>query len=239
MTLLDRLINLFSSPGSAYEGLNEKPLTAGSVVIILSVSIIISALMSVWFTSDPDITDQMRSVQVEKIQKQIEQGKIPAEQGQVILAQMEEFGNSSMTMVFGVVGAVIGTIIFFFLIAVYVMIMAKFLGTVETYPYSLAMSVTAITFMFGWVQSLVGTAVKISMGDMYASISPYLVIPDYVHTNLLHFSVSLADVLMIVYLGLLIVGLKVTAKMSWLSAVLAIVIPYLILAYIGYVLNSL
>ncbi|NUQ80740.1 MAG: YIP1 family protein [Bacteroidetes bacterium] len=239
MTLLDRLINLFSSPGSAFDGLDEKPLTAGTVVLVISVTIVISSLMSVWFTSDPDISEQMRSVQIGKIQKQIEQGKIPAEQGQVMLAQMEEFGDSNMALVFGIVGAVFGTILFFFLISLYVMVMAKFIGTVEQYPFSLAMSVTAIGFMFGWVQSLVGTAIKISMGDMYASISPYLVISEYDHSNLVHYVLSQADLLMIAYLAILIIGLKVTARMSWTGSALSIAIPYMILAFVGFVLNSL
>lgn len=228
MNVFDRFTALFSSPSEAFEGLAENPLPTSQIIISLSIAVVVTALMSFWIYSTPEIKREIFDLQKDKIQQMVTDGKMTQSQADQSIAQMDSFSEGSFGTIITVVTGVIFAIGFFFLIAVYFLLMAKFFGATENYSFSTALSTLAVLTIFSSLMSLVSSSIIVIGGSMNTNLGPVLLLNEFNPKDFGHKLIAAADLLMWFYLFLMIAGFKVTSKSSWLVSGLVIVVPYIL-----------
>lgn len=228
MNVFDRFVALFSSPSEAFQGLNENPLPTSQIIISISISVLVTALMSFWIYTTPDIKREIFNLQKEKIEQGVADGKMSQSQADQAIAQMESFSEGSFGTIITVVTGVIMAIGWFFLLAVYFLLFAKFFGTVENYNFSIALSALAVLTLFYALISLVSSALVVNSGSLHTNLGPVLLVSDFDSKNVIHKLIASVDLLIWFYMFLLILGFKITSKSPWLISVLIIIAPYLL-----------
>ncbi|MBN8706724.1 MAG: YIP1 family protein [Bacteroidetes bacterium] len=228
MNVFDRFTALFSSPSEAFEGLIENPLPTSQIIISISIAVVVTALMSFWIYSTPEVRREIFEMQKDKIEQMVADGKMSQSQADQSLAQMESFSEGSFGTIITVVTGVIMAIGLFFIIAVYYLVMAKFFGTSENYTFSTALSTLAVLTIFSSLMSLVSSSLIVIGGSMNTNLGPVLLLDEFNSKDMGHKLIAAADLLMWFYLFLMMLGFKITSKSSWLVSVLIILVPYLL-----------
>ncbi|MCA0446470.1 MAG: YIP1 family protein [Bacteroidetes bacterium] len=228
MNLFDRFIALFSSPSEAFEGLNENPLPTSQIIISLSISILVSALMSFWVFTTPEIKREIFNLQKEKIEQSVADGKMSQSDADIAIAQIESFSEGSFGTIITVVSSVIMATGWFFLLALYFLLVGKFFGSVENYTFSVTLSAIAVLTLFYSLISLVSSAMVIIAGTLNTNLGPVLLLSDFDTKNTIHKMIVSADLLVWFYMFLMMLGFKITSKSSWQVSALIILIPYLL-----------
>jgi len=154
LSFMDKAAGVFYEPSKVFESFKTSPAKAGDwLVPVLLLAILIGVSTYVRFSS-PDLRFQMAQQQEQRFDKMVAQGRMTAEQAQQATERMEN--GSSVTMAFGVFGAVVATFIIFFAAAAVWLFIGKVIlkGNVN---YSKMMGVAGIS---SWIM-VVGTILSI------------------------------------------------------------------------------
>src|SRR4030042_1899749 len=110
MSLMERLINVFAAPGELYENVRLTPRTTSNWLVPWVIFAIVAVVMGQVMLSNPSLTDQLGAVNKKQIDKQVQEGKVPAEQAEQAYEQFAKPG-SIMFMITQVAGAVLGSLV--------------------------------------------------------------------------------------------------------------------------------
>lgn len=169
----DIIINVFSSPAEAYEGIRTSPARASVWLIPLIILMLLSAC-SIWIVfSNETLREQALQVQKEKIQEQASTGKITQEQADQTLEAMSR-GGGMMAAIGIVMGVVVLTIVFF-LTALAFWLVGKF-GLKAAGGYGKYLELWGASQWIGILGGIITLLMIVGMNSLYATPSAALAV---------------------------------------------------------------
>jgi len=180
----DIIMNVFASPAEAYEGIRTSPTRASVWVVPLLLTFVLS-IGSIWFTfTNESIRSQIVEQQRERMQEQIQSGKITQERADQILEGMEK--GSGMMIAFGIIGAGIMLCVTVFVGALFLWLIGKLALKAEA-GYGKYLELWGSSLWIGILGGIVTLLLLMAFNSMYASPSAALaVMSSYSPKNSLH-----------------------------------------------------
>jgi hypothetical protein len=173
ISLSDIIINVFSAPADAFEGIRTSPARASVWLIPLILLIVLSAT-SIWTVfSNDTLRDQALQVQRERIQEQARTGKITQEQADQALEGMSRGGG--MMAAIGIVFGAITLTIVFFLTAVVFWLVGKFALKAEG-GYGKYLELWGASQWIGILGGIITLLMIVAMNSLYATPSAALAV---------------------------------------------------------------
>jgi hypothetical protein len=168
---MTRAMNVFMSPGELFDEVRQAPPSASTWSIPMILSTLLLMGLVYYMFSTPTLRDQAMQPQREAMQKQIDSGKITADQAE----KAEEFTNSPIMSVIGAVTAGIFFVIMFFVFALVLWLGLRF---VMKFPGSFGkvLEVTGLTSLIGALGILVAMVTMTVCNSIYATPSASLLV---------------------------------------------------------------
>lgn len=187
----DRIINVFTSPSEAFQGIpllsSKTSLWLGSFFATIAIGILVLFLIS----SNETLKDQMAQLQSQKIQEQVDQGRISQEQADQQIEVFESMGT--MFVVFGSLGVVLMSVLYFFGASLVLWLAAKLLMG-STHSYTNFLGMYGIAAWIGILGGIVTVLMMLALGSFAATPSAaLLVFQEFNPTNTIHSLLSKID----------------------------------------------
>ena len=184
MSLSDIIVNVFSSPAEACEGIRTSP-SRGSVWIVPLILMFALTVGSIWLTFTNDtIKNQIVDQQRERMQEQVQAGKISQERADQTIDAMEK--GSGMMMAFGIIGGAIMICVTLFVGALFLWIVGKLALKAEP-GYGKYLELWGSSMWIGLLGGIVTMLLIYAYNTMYASPSAALaVLSSYSPKNSMH-----------------------------------------------------
>lgn len=171
LSLSDKFVGILTEPSTVFANLRDAgPRKSDWFVPLLVFALILSAA-TVLTMSNPTFSDQMRQAQNERMQEQVQQGKMTQEQAEMALDQMEQF--QGVSMIFGVIGVMVTVPIFFFLIVFIYWALMKFVFHGAA-TFALMTSVSGLLMYYSAGDQILRILLMFVFGDINVSFSPAL-----------------------------------------------------------------
>jgi hypothetical protein len=202
----DIIVNVFASPAEAYEGIRTSP-SRGSVWIVpLLVTFILTIGYTLLMFTNESIKNQIVEQQRERLQEQVQAGKIPQERADQMLDGMEK--GTGMMIAFGIVGAVIYISIVLFVGALFLWLIGRLALKAEA-GYGKYLELWGSSMWIGMLALIVTALLLMAFNSMYASPSAALaVLSNYSPKNSLHRLLSSLNIFTIWQMIVLGIGLS-------------------------------
>jgi len=212
ISLSDIIMNVFASPGDAYEGIRTSPTRASVWVIPLIIIMILSCCFTwIMFTNDA-IKTQFLDSQRTRMEEQVQAGKMSQEQADRAMDQMEKSGG--MMIAFGIVGGILMIAIMFFLSALVFWLVGK-LGLKAEGGYGKYLELYGAAQWIGVLGFIITILLAVSYGSMFASPSGALaVLGNYNPKNTTHRLLSALNIFTIWQMIVVGIGLAKYGKKS-------------------------
>jgi hypothetical protein len=162
----DIIVNVFSSPGDAFEGIRTSPARASVWVVPLLILMLLSCCFTYVMFTNEAIKSQFMDSQRTRMEEQVQAGKMSQEQADRAVEQMEKSGG--MMIVFGIIGGIIMIAIMFFLAALLFWLIGKF-GLKAEGGYGKYLELYGAAQWIGVLGFIVTILLAVSFGSMYAS----------------------------------------------------------------------
>lgn len=184
ISLSDIVVNTFASPAEACEGIRTSP-SRGSVWIIPLILMFALSVVSIWMTFTNDaIKSQIVDQQRERMQEQVQAGKLSQERADQTLDAMEK--GSGMFMAFGIIFAVIMMTVTLFVGALFLWLVGKLALKAEP-GYGKYLELWGSSMWIGLLGGIVTVLLLYAYNTMYASPSAALaVLSSYSPKNSMH-----------------------------------------------------
>ncbi len=214
MSFTERLTNIFAAPSELFDNVRNTASTPSNWVVPLIIFILIAFGMSQLTLRNPSLASQLKdqiSQQSEKrLQEQIQNGKMTAEQADQAREQMEKFTDpSSPWMTITTAGSlvIIVPIGLFFVCLVY-WLLGKTVMKVNA-PYMKVVEVVGLTFFIGCLESIVTTIMAIGFDKLHAGPNLALFVLDsFSVDNKIHLLLAKINLFTFWDLGVVSIGLS-------------------------------
>ncbi|MFA6468286.1 MAG: YIP1 family protein [Bacteroidota bacterium] len=185
MSLSDKFVGILSSPGEVYQSIVGTEPKTSNWAIPLVLTIIVGIIFTFVVFSQPPIQDQMIETQHKALQQRVDNGKMTQEQ----MVQTEEMNpakpGSPMFLIFGTLGVVVVLVFSLFAYSAVYIVVGKILFK-SSVTYKKVLEVNGLSYYVAAIVSLLSMVIVVSMGSLYASISPTLFIADFDPLNTEH-----------------------------------------------------
>jgi hypothetical protein len=177
LSLPSRLFNIYAAPGEVFDDVKRSPFRVSNWVAPALLLILVSWTCPWLVFRQPAIEQQLREVTAQAIDEQVATGKIQEDQAEQVKVMAERwsvlgakigayavppFAGFGMPFLLGVVVWLIGT---------------KMFGA--QFGYMKAVEVSALAGMIGVLHTIVQSLLILLTGNLFASLSPVLLIRDY------------------------------------------------------------
>jgi len=154
LSFMDKAAGIFYEPSKVFASFKTSPVKVADWLVPVALLAILIGVSTYARFSSPDLRFQMIQQQEQRFDNMVAQGKMTADQAEQAKERMEN--GSSSFMVFGIFGAVVGTLVVFFIAAAVWLAIGKVIlkGNVN---YSQMMGVAGLA---GWI-SVVGVILSI------------------------------------------------------------------------------
>lgn len=210
MSLTDKIVGVFASPGELFENVRLSPRTTSNWLAPTIILVLVGVLMSTLVLTNSSLFDQYKRIteeQMEKgLQRQIAEGKISQQQADQARDQMTGFGTIGIYVQrYG--AAVAGPFVALFLVSLLYWLLGK--GVMKTVtPYMKVVEVVGLTFFIGVIESVVTTMLNIGLNSVFASPSLSLAISEFSIDNKMHLLAASMNVFTFWTLAVISVGLS-------------------------------
>jgi len=198
--------NVFAAPGEVFEEIKtSKPATGNWLVpaLILMVAGMISSFV---IFSQPDIAQQIHDQQQKTFDQRISAGKMTQAQADQAAAMAEKFSGPTALKIYGCVGAVLTSFVSLFWTALLLWLIARFYLKVPV-GYLKAVEVAGLAAMIMALAAVVKALLIVVTGNLYAALSPILLVKHFDPRNPLHNVLALLDVMTFWVLAVRSIGL--------------------------------
>jgi hypothetical protein len=184
ISLGNLIVNVFSSPSEAFEGLRTSPARASTWVLPLILLIVFASLMSYVMFSNESLRAQFMDSQSQRLQHRVQSGQMTQEQADQATQQTERMGG--MMIAFGIIGSVIVISILFFGAALIFWLVGKLALKAPT-GYGKYLELWGTSEWIGLLGAIITLLMVLGMNSMNASPSAALaVLSNYDPANSLH-----------------------------------------------------
>ncbi len=187
MSFLDRLTNIFASPGELFDNVRLTPPSTGAWLVPTILLIVVSLVLGQVVVSNPTLADQMKQMVKKEMDKQIAAGKMTQEQAD----QAEAFTQpgSTMATIIRVAATTLGIPIVLFVVALFYWLLGRWAMRAAA-PYMKVVEVVGLTFYISILGSILTTIMMIVMGSIFASPSLAVAVSDFDVENKAHMALS-------------------------------------------------
>jgi uncharacterized Tic20 family protein len=169
----DIVMNLFTSPGDAYEGIRTSP-SRGSVWIVpMIVAILLGCVYSWAMFSNDAIKSQFMDSRREQMQEQVRSGKITQDQADQGMDRMEKAGG--MMIAFAIIAVAVITPIVIFVGALVLWLFGKYALKAEP-GYGKYLELWGASQWVGILGAIVTILMMLALTSMYATPSASLAV---------------------------------------------------------------
>jgi hypothetical protein len=173
ISLSDIIVNVFASPAEAYEGIRTSPTRASVWLVPLLLTFVLS-IGAIWLTfTNESLKKQMIETQRERMQEQVQAGKMPQERADQIMDGMEK--GSGMMMAFGIIFAVISSCLILFVGALFLWLIGKLALKAEA-GYGKYLELWGSSMWIGLLGGIITVLLLMAFSSMYASPSAALAV---------------------------------------------------------------
>ena len=169
----DIIVNIFSSPGDAYEGIRTSPTRASVWVVPVLILMLLSCGFTYIMFTNEAIKSQFMDSQRTRMEEQVQAGKMSQEQADQALDRIEKAGG--MMIVFGIIGGIIMIAIMFFLVGLVLWLVGKF-GLKAEGGYGKYLELYGAAQWIGILGFIVTILLAVAYGSMYATPSGALAV---------------------------------------------------------------
>lgn len=211
-SLAARLTNVFAAPGEVFDEVKTSaPSTANWLVPALLLVVI--SLIATWliFSQEP-IQHQLGDITEKALQKQVEKGRMSEQD----VERARTVGLIGAKIMAAAASVWVGFVPPFWWGLILWLVGTKALK--GNFPYMKAVEVAGLAAMISILDSIVRTLLILVKGNLYASVSPTLLMNDFDPQNTLHSLLTLADVFTFWVLAVRAVGLARLAGVSFAKA---------------------
>jgi Yip1 domain len=219
MSLVARLMNIYATPGDVFESvrLSTEPSAANWLVPVF-----LSCLAGILFTwiafSQPNVEQQIRERQDQKLQQMVDSGKMSAADAEAARAKMEQINLMTLVKVAGAAATVVTSFALVFVMGL-VLKLTAYWRLKQSLDYMKLVEVAGLSGMVLVLGSLVYLLLVVITGSIYATPGPVLLVGDIDPQNKLHMVLSSISVMTLWYLCVLGIGLAKLAGSSFGKAV--------------------
>ena len=206
-SIMSKLMNVFTSPSEAFEGISSSPSKTSSWLYPFIATIVISILGSFLVVTNESLRAQIVDAQEKSLQQMVESKRMTQQQADAQIEGMRGMGVG-MFMAFGIVFALVFIALYYFGGSLFLWLTGKF-ALKSTAGYGKYLEVYGISSWIGVLGGLITTLLIIGMNSLYASPSAALaVFSDYDVTNDMHKYMSAANAFSIWQAAVLGIGLS-------------------------------
>ncbi len=216
ISLGDAMAGVFTEPGETFS-MVKLSARKNYWLVPLLLLIIVGVISGFLVLRDEELSSQIRDKQKtamnEQLDKAVKEGSLTREEANQRIEQSQKIMGGSMMIVFGTVGTLFVTLVFFFLKSLIYWGSLRVLKGVVTYKD--VMNVVGLSGIVTAIQLVVDTVLAIFTGRLMANIGPVLLVSEEtVGSTMLRFIANF-DILNFWYLVVLGIGL---AKISGVNA---------------------
>jgi membrane protein, antimicrobial resistance system len=205
MSLMERLTNVFAAPGELYENVRLTPKTTSNWLVPWIIFAVVAIIMGQVMVSNPSLTDQLGTVIRQKLEKQVQEGKMPSEQAE---RAFEFTGPGSMFFtITRIAGSVVGPLIALFVLGLIYWVLGKSVMKAPS-PYMKVVEVVGLTFLIGALEQIVTTLLMFLFDSIFASPSLALFVSNFDLENKLHVILSKINIFTFWSMAVLSIGLS-------------------------------
>ncbi len=213
--LLDRLTNVITAPGEAFDDLKGRPVVAWNWVLPLLLSCLGGVLYCVMAFSQPGVMNSIRDVQEQALQKQVAAGKLPQDKADAAVDMMQH-----VTKIFAPVGAVIASCAGLFLMALAIWLAAKLADS--NLGYMKVVEICGLALVIDVPQKILRTWLVTWKENMLVTFSPTLFLQHPDLQNRTHVLLALIDPLDFWWLAVLSLGVSRVGSVRYRTAALMV-----------------
>ena len=207
------LANIYAAPGEAFDSLRGQPARWPHWLVPVLLAGVVGVL-SVWVMfSQPAIVQQIEDAQNQRYEQLVADGKMTQEQ----VDQMQQrMGGLQMTIarIAGMVGAILGTFIWLFLLALVFFLTLRWIFHAPL-AYMKTVEIVGLSLMIGVLGGLVTTLLMVITGSMFANLGPVLFLGEFDAQNKLHLLASSVNVFTLWWLGVVALGLARVSNVAF------------------------
>ena len=205
MSLMERLTNVFAAPGELYENVRLAPKTTSNWLVPWIIFAVVAVIMGQVMMSNPSLTDQLGAVIRQKLEKQVQEGKMPSEQADRAF-EFTRPGSMTFTIT-RIAGSVVGPLIALFVLGLIYWALGKSVMKAQS-PYMKVVEVVGLTFLIGALEQIVTTLLMFLFDSIFASPSLALFVSNFNLENKLHVILSKINIFTFWSMAVLSIGLS-------------------------------
>jgi len=191
MSLVDRIVNIFASPGELYENVRLTGPTTSNWLLPWLVFIIIAVALNQLMMSNPELVDQMRSMMRGRIDQAVSEGRITQEMAD---RQVEQFGpGSTLFTITSLGGMAIVTFAAMFALGLVYWVVGKTVMKAAA-PYMKVVEVIGLTYFISTLEQIVTGILVFVRGKLFSTPSLALFITDVDIQNKMHMALSKVNI---------------------------------------------
>jgi hypothetical protein len=212
MTLPARLMNVFAIPGDVFDEVKKNPPSTVNWLVPTLLLIMVGWIGAYLIFSQPAIQQQVREMQDAVFQKMVNKGQMT----QQMADKQREIGEMSAR-----VGPYVGAVLVSFFSPFWWGLVFWFVGNKafkRQFSFMKGVEVAGLANTISVLGSIVTTLLIISLGNMFASPSPALLVKNFDPQNPSHSLLAVANIATIWVLGVRSVGLARLSGVSFVPA---------------------
>jgi hypothetical protein len=202
-----RLLNVFASPGEVFDEVkNSRPSTANWLVPAL-IYVGVGVISAFVIFSQPAIIQQIHDQQEKIMDQQVQAGKLTQAQADQALAVIDKFTGPSMMIVFGCVGALVGSGIHILWWAFILWLMGQWFLKIK-FPFIKAVEIAGLTTMILVLGAVVTVLLTVITGRLGMTPSLALLVSHFDLKNKTHLLLGAVNVFNFWQVGVAACGLS-------------------------------
>jgi hypothetical protein len=235
LSLVDKLIFLFSAPVEAFADVRRTPPTPSNWLIPLTLFVLLSTVSAQLLVTSPTLAAQLKDVVLEQLDAMVESGAITQDQAEL---QYERFGPGSVLFTIASLGGLLITpSATLFLLALVFWLIGKS-TMLASAPYMKVVEIVGLTYLVWSLESAAGTILMLVTDSIYATPSlALLVLPEFDTGNIFHIALARVNFFTFWILYLTSTGLSVLFQRDFPKVLVLILALWflwtLVLLFIG------
>ena len=229
MSFTDKLVGVITEPGAVFESIKKFPAKTVDWLIPILIMIVVIITSQLVQMSNPVIKSELRQKQIATMQKYVDEGKMPQEQLEKAIENMDRMQSFQLIGIF--VGVPIGTFFVMAFMALIYWLIGKF-GLRGEPKFSHVFVLMGLTSIFGIIEVIITLILSILMGKFNAAPNLSLLVSS-VNSGPMFSILKSMDPISIwsmIVVGIGLAKLSSSTKMKSLIWVVGLWVVYILLA---------
>lgn len=219
-SLASRLVNVVVAPGELFDEVKAAPINLVNWFVPAVIFVVASWIAAALIFTQPNVQHQLRELQEQAMQKQVQSGRLSQAQADQALQATGKFA-----MIGALIGAVAGPVVMALVAPLFWGLLFWLVGNKAfggDIPYFKAVEVVGLSGVIAAVDALVKGLLIVALGSLWVTPGPILLIKHYDPQNLGHLWIGLISLTVLWLLAVRALGLARVSGVSFGKAALVV-----------------